>query len=366
MRNMKIKPPKSPPSLIPTPSKLPEKIDYKELCNCFNTCTYVWDKRGSSFWAWINSIQNDSVSCQIWEKNKWYNRQLPKDAIKHFVSVKPKSLGSHERNRIKNTTTDQMWRFFPQIDPNWFYAGFPSKIVVDETPGSLLDYVPISVYAKMNTPGIFLILPKYEDRLGYLDINGAFVKEYNKPVSFKRGQRIFTILIDKNSEIARDSYLLCNSYWSLLSETSGIEPDTITSKTINLNFGINKSEFYKLGNSTGIYSPDPEKEREYFHELRKIDSTLYTQAFRKNIEIHSKQELNLHMEFEPQSKAQKIAAYQFCQQFSIKPGKRLLEYVDKLNDRKYNPYASFSIAKFDCNPYSYKTKYCKEAVVLEP
>jgi hypothetical protein len=362
---MKLKPPKSPPSLIPTPSNLLEKTNYKELCNCFDTCTYIWDKRGSSFWAWINSIQKDHVSCQVWEKNKWQNRQLHKDAISHFISVKPTSLEINPRNR-NNNTFGQRFTSFPKADPNWFHRGFPSKIVVEETQGSLLDYVPINVYAKISTPSMFLILPKYEDRLGYLDMNGTFVKEYNKPISFKRGQKIFTILIDKNANVARGSHLLCTSYWSLLSQASGLEPDVISSNTIHLNFGIDKSEFYQLGNSTGIYSPDPEKEKEYFHQLRKIDSTIYTQSFRKKINIESKEELSIHVDFEPQSKAQKIAAYQLCQQFSIRPGKRLLDYVDKLNDKKYNPYATFSKAQFDYNAYSYKTKYCEKSLVLEP
>lgn len=253
---------------------------------------------------------------------------------------------------------------FPPINPNWFYTGFPTNIPVGSENGDLVDYIPIYFYATRNGTEKFT-LPKLPDRLGYLDSNNVFTETlvWDKP--FKKGDLLFTLLLDKNNPACAGSKINNMSYWNLLTEFSNIDPGSTATKTITITSGITKQESYSMslsiGSKVGVEAG--------IEGIGKISAELSTQlstSFNSNVSITEQITTTDTVEFKAQPRTQRIATYQFIERFKIDAANPLKEKVNSFNDPTKNYIANFAKADFQGTPFNYGSRYFAKAFVLEP
>jgi hypothetical protein len=69
-------PPKSPP-----PKKKPPKPKTSYIIDCIHQYTYVWPKRGMSFWFYPTRIEKGEVSGYKWNGKKWIFYGLDEKSI---------------------------------------------------------------------------------------------------------------------------------------------------------------------------------------------------------------------------------------------------------------------------------------------
>ncbi|KEH99110.1 hypothetical protein Z962_06235 [Clostridium botulinum C/D str. BKT12695] len=253
---------------------------------------------------------------------------------------------------------------FPKIDPNWFYTGFPTKVPVGNAKGNLVDYIPIFFYATRDGNENFT-LPTIPGRIGFIDKNNEFKDTIVWNGSFKRGDLLFTLLLDKNDPSARGSSLLNNSYWNLLTEFSNIDPGSSATKSISITSGITKNESRSLGFSIGSKIGVEVG----IESIAKISAELSTQlstSFNTGVSITQQITTTDTVEFKPQARTQRIATYQFIEQYEINAAEPLKDKLKFFNDPTKNYIANFARAEFKPTSFDYSSRYFAKAFVLEP
>lgn len=253
---------------------------------------------------------------------------------------------------------------FPDTNACWYYSGFPSKLNVGKKEGDLIDYIPICFYATRNGNETF-ILPKLPDRIGYINTNNEFSESLSWNGSFKSGQLMFTLLLYKNDSCCKGSVVTNNSYWSLMTEFSKVNPNVTASKTITVTSGIPKQEIYNfetsIGSSTLIKS-----QLKDINEISKILTINLRKTFNVTIEISEQSSTTDTVTFKSRPVQNRIAIFQFYESFRINPAQPLMDKISDLNNKKYNYLAKFSKATFRPLEFQYNTKYFAKAFVLKP
>ncbi|KEH91295.1 hypothetical protein Z965_00065 [Clostridium novyi A str. BKT29909] len=253
---------------------------------------------------------------------------------------------------------------FPKIDPNWFYTGFPTKVPVGNAKGNLIDYIPIFFYATRDGNEKFT-LPTIPGRIGFLDKNNEFKDTiiWNGP--FKKGDLLFTLLLDKNDPSANGSKILNNSYWNLLTEFSNIDPGSSATKSITITSGITKTESTSLGLSIGSRI-GLEIGLESIGKISAELSTQLSTSFNTSVSITQQITTTDTVEFKPQPRTQRIATYQFIEQYEIDAAQPLKDKISFFNDATKNYIANFTKAEFNPTSFDYSSRYFAKAFVLEP
>lgn len=253
---------------------------------------------------------------------------------------------------------------FPDINPNWFYTGFPTNVSVGALDGNLVDYIPIYFYATKNGTESFT-LPKLPDRVGYLDSDNVFTETLVYNSSFKKGDLLFTLLLDKNDPACANSKINNKSYWNLLTEFSNIDPGSTATKTITITSGITKQESYSMslsiGSKVGI-----EAGLEGIGKISAEISSQLSNSFNSSVSITQQITTTDTVEFKAQPRTQRIATYQFIERFTIDAADPLKEKVNSFNNATKNYVANFAKADFEAVPFDYGSRYFAKAFVLEP
>ncbi|WP_050606901.1 hypothetical protein [Clostridium niameyense] len=253
---------------------------------------------------------------------------------------------------------------FPKIDPNWFYTGFPTKLTVGNANGALIDYIPIFFYATKDGNEKFT-LPKLPDRVGYLDQNNKFTETlvWNGP--FKKGNLLFTLLLDKNDPACKGSTIDNTSYWNLLTEFSNIDPGSTASKSISITSGITKQESYSMSLTIGS-KVAVEVGIEGIGKISTELSAQLSSSFGGSVSITSQITTTDTVNFKAQDRTQRISTYQFVEQYKIGAADPLKAKVNVFNDPNRNYVANFAKAGFEPRPFDYQSRYFAKAFVLEP
>ncbi|AYF54632.1 hypothetical protein DFH04_07920 [Clostridium novyi] len=253
---------------------------------------------------------------------------------------------------------------FPKVDSNWFYTGFPGKLTVGGANGNLIQYIPIFFYATRDGNEKFT-LPTVPGRIGYLDTNNSFQDTIVWDGPFKKGQLLFTLLLDKNDPSCKDSKVNDTSYWNLLTEFSNIDPGSGASKSISITSGITQSQGFTMGLSVGA-KVGVEFGLEGIGKISTELSTQLSTSFSVGVSISQQISTTDTVEFKPQPKTQRISTYQFIEQYKIEAAQPLKTKINSLNDKNKSYVANFAQGKFEPNPFDYGSRYFAKAFVLEP
>lgn len=253
---------------------------------------------------------------------------------------------------------------FPKIQSYWFYTGFPTKLNVGGANGNLIDFIPIFFYATKDGNETFT-LPKLPDRLGYLDQNNNFTESLFWSGPFKKGNLLFILLLDKNDPSTVGSKLANHSYWSLLTEFSNIDPGSTASKSITISSGISKEQSEEMSFSIGSRV----SVEIGIEDIAKVSAELSSQlssSFSTSVSISKQITTTDTVEFKAQPRTQRIATYQFIEQYEIDAANALKEKLANFNDKNKNYIANFAKADFQVKPFDYESRYFAKAFVLEP
>ncbi|KEI10222.1 hypothetical protein Z957_00380 [Clostridium sp. K25] len=253
---------------------------------------------------------------------------------------------------------------FPEIQPNWFYEGFPSKLIVGGTNSDLIKFIPISFYATRNGNETFT-LPKLPDRLGYLNSDNDFVETLVWKGPFKKGSLLFTVLLNKNDSYCQGCKLNNSSYWNLITQCNDISAKSKAKKSLTLTSGIKKNECYSMALSIGSYISTNSNINNTSKIYSKLSCEL-SKAFNSNVSILEETTTTSSIEFKPQSKSQKIATYQFVESFKIDTDDLLQEKIKFFNNSDINFVSNFTESKFQEKVFDYNTHYFAKVFVLNP
>lgn len=253
---------------------------------------------------------------------------------------------------------------FPKIQDNWFYTGFPGSLAAGGKNGSLVNFIPITFTAKKSDKFHF-ILPPLPDRVGYLDMEGKFSESLDFETSFTKGQMLFTLLLKKDDPACKDSLITNSSYWKLMTEFSGIDPGSTASKSISITSGISKIDSFNMGLSIGA-TIGVKAGLEGIAEVTAEFSEQLSLSFGTSVTVSQQVTTTDTVEFKAQPVEQRIATYQFYENYEIKGAKPLKDKVNYFNNPKYNAIANIATADYVPKAYDYQTRYFRKAFVLQP
>lgn len=335
-----------------------------------------------------------SLQCYHYFNNSWIPLELNINAIADmrnieiFDSEPPKehltinnSTSTNSGKKIfKNTTMDIKFinlesskesskdtvisPVFPEIDSNWFYTGFPSKLKVGGTSGNLIEYIPIYFYATKDGNEM-LTLPKLPDRLGYLDKNSVFHEDLIFEGPFEKGDLLFTLLLNKNTPSCSKCKIINTSYWKILSEYSNIDARSETNKSITFTSGTAVDNRDSMALCIGSNIADNSLSKTNHEILDKISNDL-SHSFNSNVCISEELTTTHTIRFKPQPKAQRIATYQFVEKYTLDSTDSLEENISFFNNKTKNFIATFAKGKFEARSFNYNTNYFASAFVLNP
>lgn len=234
---------------------------------------------------------------------------------------------------------------FPKVEPNWYYTGFPAKVAVGGSQGNLIDYIPIYFYATRDGNEKFT-LPKLPDRLGYLDTNNTFTETLVWDGSFKKDQLLFVVLLDKKDPACAGSKVNNNSYWGLMTEFSNIDPGSTASKTITITSGVSKEKSFTFSTSIGMKITAKAGIPGIVELSQEFSASLST-SFGSKIDVSSQVTTSDTVNFQAQDKTQRIATFQFFEQYNINAAKPLQDKVKDYNNKSKNYVANFAHLKFN-------------------
>ena len=251
---------------------------------------------------------------------------------------------------------------FPDISEDWYYSGFPVKLNSSTASGYLPQYIPISFHAIKDGKGKFK-LSKLPDRLGYLDSKNNFKESIQWDGPYKKGDLMFTVLLNKDDPSCTDSVLKSTGYWSLLTELSNIKAENGTSKAITLSSGLTKAQLSKLGLSIGYNRTfnDSDNDNSFDSFSKQLSS-----SFDSNISIYENITNTDVLNFSPKSKEQRVAIYQYIQEFTIVSGGALGNKINQWNNTLKNFVPSFAKGSFAPSSFTFETEYFAKAFILNP
>lgn len=258
---------------------------------------------------------------------------------------------------------------FPDADPSWFYNGYPGVVDAGTADGTLVDYIPVSFYAKYSGKVQIALNENPDLYVGYIDHNGNFTKtiSYNQ-ANFNKGDFVFATLVNKTAKIAVDSKIENRSYWSLLSEVSNILPGQTLSKAVSVTTGVTNQESKTF--STTVGATVGFKAGFSGSEISASLSTSLTKSFSSSVSVTTQQTITDTINFPAQDRKQRAALYQFIEKYNMKPGKQLVLWRDYLNSTQTQESIVFS-KQFVCSiqqppPFDYPSKYYATSFILEP
>ncbi|KEI05442.1 hypothetical protein [Clostridium botulinum] len=302
----------------------------------------------------INNFFNDTVTNTF--------TSIPNTLDSYLASGK-KIFTNISTHTDKTRSDTVICPVFPEIESEWFYKGFPSKLKVGGTNSNLIKYIPIHFYATKNGNETFT-LPKLPDRLGYLDSNNHFSQTFVWKGPFKKGNLLFTVLLNKNDSACKGCRLNNSSYWNLITEFDDAGAESKDKKSLTLTSGIKENECYSMALSIGSHISTNSNKNNRYKIYNKLSSEL-SESFNSNVSILEEITTNSSIEFKPQSKPQRIAAYQFVESFKIDIDDLLQEKIKFFNNSDINFVANFTKAKFEEKVFDYNTHYFAKAFVLD-
>lgn len=277
-------------------------------------------------------------------------------------------LGATASNGLTDLSYTPIPIEFPEADPSWYYYGYPGTVPAGNSSGKLIDYIPISFYAKKDEK-IYVGFPPNPDYVGYLNSDKEFTD--NLVISgkeYKRGDFVFAILLSRNAADAQGSQLLNESYWALLSEVSNIKPGQTVTKSVAVTSGVTTQESktfsYSIGSTAGF------KVGFSGSEISAQLSASLTRSFSKAITVSTQMTVTDTVTFEAQTKQQRAALYQFHERYRLYPGKALYDLQDYYNGTS-DDNAKFYSSRFYCTikpppTFNYQSRYFATSFILKP
>lgn len=276
-----------------------------------------------------------------------------------FVSVTPLLL-----NATVNAPVPIM---FPDPDPQWFFEGYPNIVQAGSAMGSLVNYVPVSFYARQDghITAAFDPIDIYD---GYINDQGAYVKAIQIDKDYRKGDFVFAILLNKYAGAAQSTMIQDNSTWALLSEVSNVLPGQIVTKMVSVTSGVTTEESKSFSSTVG--STIGFKAGVTGAEVTASLTVSLSASFKSSVAYTTEITVTDSVTFPAQPREQRVAIYQFIQDYNIIPGGPLQGWRNYLNGTTTDE-AKFFSSRWICNvdqapPFRYPTRYFATSFVLEP
>lgn len=256
---------------------------------------------------------------------------------------------------------------FPKPDPNWYLYGYPGTVQAGSADGSLVEYVPVSFYAR-NNGNIYMGFNEIDIYDGYINSKGEYVKTIQIDGYYNKGDFVFAILLNKWSGAANGTKIRNQSYWTLLSEISNIQPGQTISKSVSVTSGVTTEESKTFATTVG--STVGFKAGFSGSEISASLSVSLTNSFSTSVSVTTQLTVTDTVNFPAQEKPQRAALYQFREMYSIIPGGPLMGWRDYLNGTSSEE-AKFFSSRLVCSvdqapPFDYQSRYFATSNVLEP
>lgn len=256
---------------------------------------------------------------------------------------------------------------FPDPDPQWFFEGYPEVVEAGEAMGSLVDYVAVSFYARQDGH-IFAGFDPIDIYDGYINDQGQYVKDIQIDKDYRKGDFVFAILLNKYAGAAQYTMIRDNSTWGLLSEVSNVLPGQEVTKMVSVTSGVTTEESKTFATTVGATIGF--KAGVTGAEVTASLTTSLTQSFKSSVAYTTEITVTDSITFPAQPREQRVAIYQFIQDYDIIPGGPLMGWRDYLNGTSTDE-AKFFSSKWVCNvdqapPFRYPSRYFATSFVLEP
>ncbi|WDV44304.1 hypothetical protein PV797_12285 [Clostridiaceae bacterium M8S5] len=257
---------------------------------------------------------------------------------------------------------------FPQPDPNWYYYGYPGTVKAGSADGGLVEYIPVSFYARKSGK-LYFGFNQIDIYKGYLNSQGQFVETVgSNGTYYNQGDFVFAILLDKYAGAAQGSKVHNESYWNLLSEISNIQPGQTYTKSVAVTSGVTTQESKTFSSTVG--STVGFKAGFEGSEISASLSVSLTNSFSTSVSISTQITVTDTVNFQAQQKPQRAALYQFIEKYRIVPGGPIQGWRDYLNGTSTEEARWFS-NQFVCSvepppEFPYQSRYFATSFVLEP
>ena len=328
----------------------------------FYTPNMMVNKNNISFLFYV--VSEDNNNYYGYHNNRYtYVNKTNIESIEP-TTLKTNSVGKYGGSSLLTQRTRSSYGtvvapVFPDISSDWYYYGFPSKVAVASTLGSIVAVIPLDVYA-VNSGSLYFGLGTPPDRYGYLDQNGAFSTTFYKNMQFKAGDYLFTILLKK--EFYPLTQLNVNSYWNLLMEISGVDAGSTSSMNISMTSGMSSSQTTEFGISIG--STIGFEAGTDFAKVTAQLSIELSASFSTTVEVNQSLTTSATVDFQSQLKDQRIACYQFIEGYSISLGQDIINLVNSFNQNGGGFGANWLKAQVSTYQAPYATNYFRKAYVL--
>lgn len=218
---------------------------------------------------------------------------------------------------------------FPEVNPIWFYDGFPSSLVSTGPlqNGHPIDFVPVPYYVTKGpiTITIDSISPlDAEMTLGLLDRDmNPITLPYTLP-NATTGSIAFYKLYDADYFKTQfpQTQLIKRDTWYLLSDFGIVKTLTDTSQTLPIRYGFNIADIQNFSIEIGANtSPPPNR---MFTDLSyKVSKAFYTDIF-----FCPQLSITTTINFPRTPLPQRTGFYQFVSEYNIVPGPTFQQLTD--------------------------------------
>lgn len=272
-----------------------------------------------------------------------------------------------QQGLFKSSASSAVPVVFPKVDTNWFYQGYPQTVDAGTAAGSLIEYVPVSFYAR-RSGRVDIGMNPIDIYVGYINTDGNYVSTVDIHRNFNQGDFVFAILLNKYAGAANGTKINNFSYWTLLSEVSNIQPGQEVTKQVSVTSGVTTQESKTFATTVG--STVGFKAGFEGSEISASLSISLSQSFSSSISVTTQQTVTDSITFPSQDKVQRDAIYQFVERYNIIPGGPLMGWRDYLNGTSTDE-AKFFSNQFVCSveqapPFDYPSRYYATSFVLDP
>ncbi|WDV45461.1 hypothetical protein PV797_18350 [Clostridiaceae bacterium M8S5] len=251
---------------------------------------------------------------------------------------------------------------FPKINKGWYKSGFPVSIDSQKSlMGEIINFIPVDIIAKGKIKNSTFKIKSDEigNYAGYIDSNGKYHNKVSNSIALtniESGARALTLFFKKGSyAYLKDCKIHSRGNWKLIKDFDKLNAGNSANRNISYKQGVNKTDAKKLSYTVGAK----------VNVYGTVDSIVYqlsnslSRAFNTTIKIIKKADIKDTVSFGAQKSNQRIAVYQFCRYYFIKPGKA---FLDASNEQRNN---SRQLFYDEINMrFNYKTNYIQKVFVL--